>query len=79
MSTATIHEAKTHFSRFIREVQAGGELVITQRHKPVARLVGLDTAAVGRPRIGVCTSGPVDVQPGAWDALDDARLKDWGL
>ena len=30
MSTVTIHEAKTHLSRLIREALAGGEVTITQ-------------------------------------------------
>ncbi len=35
----TIHEAKTHLSRLIRDVEAGETLVISRGRKPVARLV----------------------------------------
>ena len=39
MRTVTIHEAKTHLSRLIREVEAGETLVINRGRTPVARLV----------------------------------------
>lgn len=41
MKTVTIHEAKTHLSRLLREVQAGEEVVIARRTTPLARLVPL--------------------------------------
>ena len=34
-----INEAKTHLSRLIERVEAGGELVIARAGRPVARLV----------------------------------------
>lgn len=34
-----IHEAKTHFSKLLRRVAAGEEIVIARAGKPVARLV----------------------------------------
>jgi prevent-host-death family protein len=39
MTETNIHEAKTHFSRLIRQVEAGQEVVISRAGKPVARLV----------------------------------------
>lgn len=39
MKTANIAEAKSHFSALLAEVEAGEEVVITRRGKPVARLV----------------------------------------
>jgi prevent-host-death family protein len=41
MQIINIHEAKTHFSRFIDQVEAGEEIVIARAGKPVARLVAL--------------------------------------
>lgn len=37
--TITLREANQAFARCIRDVEAGAELVITRRGKPVARLV----------------------------------------
>jgi prevent-host-death family protein len=34
-----IHEAKTHLSRLVEEVEGGEEVVIARAGKPVARLV----------------------------------------
>jgi len=48
-----IHEAKTHLSRLLAEVEEGGEVVIGRAGKPVARLV----------RYG---ASPAPRVPGAW-------------
>lgn len=34
-----VHEAKTHFSKLLRRVAAGEEIVIARAGRPVARLV----------------------------------------
>ncbi len=39
--TVNIHEAKTHLSRLLEEVAAGGEVIISKAGKPIARLVPL--------------------------------------
>lgn len=44
--TVSVHEAKTHLSRLLQEVERGGSIVITKSGKPVARLVPL----AGEPR-----------------------------
>jgi prevent-host-death family protein len=36
--TVNIHEAKTHFSKLLRQVARGEEVVISRAGKPVARL-----------------------------------------
>jgi prevent-host-death family protein len=37
-----IHEAKTHFSKLIEEVERGEEIVIARAGKPVAKLVPIE-------------------------------------
>ena len=37
--TVNVHEAKTHLSRLLAEVEAGGDVVIGRAGRPVARLV----------------------------------------
>ncbi len=44
MDTVNIHQAKTHLSRLVEEVAAGGEIVIAKNGVPRARLVPLDRA-----------------------------------
>ncbi len=47
----SLHEAKTHLSHLIEVVEAGEEVVVSRRKKPVARIVAVLGA---RPkRIGV--------------------------
>lgn len=40
MHTVNIHEAKTHLSRLLEEVNNGQEIVIAKAGKPMARLTG---------------------------------------
>ena len=46
-----VHEAKTHLSRLLLDVQRGEEVVITRRGKEVARLV--PPAVKQRRRFGI--------------------------
>jgi len=39
MKVATVADAKTHLSSLLNGVEAGGEVVITRRGRPVARIV----------------------------------------
>jgi len=38
MKTVTIHKAKTHLSRLIREARNGEEIIIASRSEPMVRL-----------------------------------------
>jgi len=43
MSTVvSVHEAKTHLSRLLKDVAAGADVVIARAGKPVARLVPIE-------------------------------------
>jgi prevent-host-death family protein len=46
MKVVNIHAARTHFSRYVEEVERGEEIIIARVGKPVARLVPLKA----RPR-----------------------------
>jgi prevent-host-death family protein len=39
MQIINIHEAKTHLSRYLQEVAAGGEVIIGRYGEPIAKLV----------------------------------------
>lgn len=49
MIQANIHEAKTHLSRLIEQVEKGEEVTIARAGKPVARLVPIKAKADRRP------------------------------
>jgi prevent-host-death family protein len=65
MKTVNVHEAKTHLSRLLEEVEAGQEVVIARAGRPVARLLPLAPARPPR-RLGIL-AGRYAV-PDDWDA-----------
>ena len=50
MKQVTVHAAKTHLSRLLREVAAGEDIVITRSGQPVAKLVSVEEE---RPIFGI--------------------------
>jgi prevent-host-death family protein len=42
METVTIHQAKTHFSRYVERAEKGEEIIIARGPLPVARLTPLE-------------------------------------
>ena len=80
MKTVTTHEAKTHLSKLVAEVEAGEEIIIRRGARPVARLAPLGrTTRASRPKVGTITSPPVRAKPGVFEPLSDEELKEWGL
>jgi prevent-host-death family protein len=61
----TIHEAKSHLSRLIEQVEVGGEVVIARAGKPVVRLVLVGEAPQRRVlgRLEGCFSLPDEQTP----------------
>jgi prevent-host-death family protein len=49
MKQVSLAEAKAHLSELVTAVAEGGEVMITRRNKPIARLVAAD-AEVRKPR-----------------------------
>jgi prevent-host-death family protein len=42
MTSVTIHEAKTQFSKLVRRAEAGEEILVRRGSTPVARIVPLE-------------------------------------
>lgn len=42
MHTVSVHEAKTHLSRLLKQVKAGEEIIITHSGTPVAKLSAVE-------------------------------------
>ena len=38
----TMHEAKTHFSKWVRKANEGEQIIVTNRGKPVAEITALE-------------------------------------
>ncbi len=41
----TVHQAKTHFSRLLKEVEAGQEVIVMRGKKPVAKITAIEPEA----------------------------------
>lgn len=75
MTTVNIREAKTHLSRLLARVEAGEEIVIARRGKPVARLVAYQGSRPTR-RFGALR-GRLVVDDRFFDPLPESELAAW--
>ncbi len=73
MKTVNIHAAKTHLSRLVDDVAAGGEVIIAKHGRPMARLVPLATEPRQRKLGGL--AGRVQIPDDFDDPLPDDVLK----
>jgi prevent-host-death family protein len=46
-----VHEAKTHFSKLLRRVAAGEEIIISRAGEPVAKIIPIGSRT--RRRVGI--------------------------
>ncbi|MDE0651389.1 MAG: type II toxin-antitoxin system prevent-host-death family antitoxin, partial [Gammaproteobacteria bacterium] len=51
MVIVNVHQAKTQLSRLLAQVEAGEEVVVARRGKPVARLVAFERRGERRPDV----------------------------
>ena len=57
-----IHEAKTQFSKLVKQAEAGDEIVVNNFGKPVAKIVAYSQAGVKR-KPGLL-AGKITIKPG---------------
>ena len=74
MTTVNVHEAKTHLSRLLAQVEAGEEVIIARNGEPVARMV--PARETGRPQPDVF-KGKVVVPDSFFDPLPEEELRLW--
>ncbi|MBI4602814.1 MAG: type II toxin-antitoxin system prevent-host-death family antitoxin [Planctomycetes bacterium] len=79
MIHATIHQAKTHLSKLIKQVQGGETVVILHGKAPVAKLVPFEAARGVRPKVGKPTTRGVRWTEDAFKPLTEEELEAWGL
>jgi prevent-host-death family protein len=77
--TVTIHQAKTHFSKILRRVESGEEVVVCRGKQPVAKIVRSDALRPTRPKVGHPTSPRFVIPEDAFAPLTERDLKDWSL
>jgi prevent-host-death family protein len=71
-----IHEAKREFSKLIRKVEQGEDIVIDRRNKPVARLSSVSDVTDERP-IGTAEDFVNDIGSGFNEPLPDDVLSEF--
>lgn len=70
----TVHEAKTHLSRLLVQVEKGGTVVITRRGKPVATLQRVEP----RPkRVFGSMKGMLEIDDRFFEPLPEDELRAW--
>ena len=74
MVTVNVHEAKTHLSRLLAQVEAGEDVVIARGGKPVARLVYFQER--GKRQFG-SMKGKIELDDSFFDPLPEDELALW--
>ncbi len=74
MVTVNVHEAKTHLSRLLKQVEAGEEVTIARNGKPVARLV--DIKKHGKRKPG-SMAGLIKIDDRFFEPLPEEELRLW--
>jgi prevent-host-death family protein len=75
MTSVSVHEAKTHLSRLLREIAEGGEIEITNRNRVVARIVP-PAPPKKKPLLGAL-KGKIKLDESFFDPLPDDELALW--
>jgi prevent-host-death family protein len=76
----TVHQAKTHFSRLLKEAEAGQEVVVMRGSTPVAKIVAINEApALKLPfRLMGAFEGKIHWDEDAFDPMKDEELVECG-
>ncbi len=74
----TVHQAKTHFSRLLKEAEAGKEVIVLRGKKPVAKLVPIQPLKSMQREPGGF-EGLVHADESAFDPLTEAELVEYGF
>jgi len=77
----TVHQAKTHFSRLLKEAEAGKEVIVMRGSKPVAKIVPINDPAVSESpfRLMGAYRGRMRWDEDAFDPMTDEELREAGL
>lgn len=76
----TVHQAKTNFSRLLKEVEAGQEVVVMRGKKPVAKITAIQPPAKPKVPFRLLGAYPgISWTPDAFDPLTDEELSEMGF
>jgi prevent-host-death family protein len=74
----TVHQAKTHFSRLLKEAEEGKEVIVMRGTKPVAKIVPIEPAKPKSPILGGFEFLP-SADPSVFDPLTDEQMIEYGF
>jgi prevent-host-death family protein len=77
----TVHQAKTHFSRLLKEAEAGKEVLVLRGKKPVAKIVPINEPKPEELpfRLMGAFRGLVHADDSAFDPMTDEELVEYGF
>jgi prevent-host-death family protein len=79
----TVHQAKTHFSRLLKEAEAGQEVVVMRGKKPVAKIVPINEPSADGPgpnfRLIGAYAGQISWDEDAFEPMTGQELIESGL
>jgi prevent-host-death family protein len=76
----TVHQAKTQFSRLLKEAEAGKEVIVMRGKKPVAKIVPIEPSQEEKApfRLLGAYRGKISWTEDAFDPLTDKELIELG-
>jgi prevent-host-death family protein len=74
----SVHQAKTNFSRLLKEAEAGQEVIVTRGKKPVAKIVAVEPAP-SRKELAGAYAREVYWDDDAFDPVTDEELVQMGM
>ena len=75
----TVHQAKTQFSRLLKEAEAGKEVIVMRGSKPVAKVVAISSAPALKRQLAGLYRGRVTFDDHALEPLTDEGLAELGF
>jgi prevent-host-death family protein len=75
----TVHQAKTHLSRLIKEAEAGQDVIVTRGSTPVAKIISLPQTPKGKRTLAGAYRGKISWTPDAFNPMTDQELIESGL
>lgn len=73
MIKINIHEAKTHLSKYLVELEKGESIVLCKHNRPIAEIRPIPVHATVQRPFGLA-KGTVTIPDSFWDDMPDAEL-----
>jgi prevent-host-death family protein len=75
----TVHQAKTQFSKLMREAEAGKEVIVMRGKKPSVKLVPVQASVSRKELAGAYSKGGVHWDDDPFDPMTDEELIQCGF